>query len=66
MRDDVRQRRLAEAGRAEDEHVVQRFAAPRRRFDAYTHLAMHGGLADVLGQPFRPNAVVQAVFLGAG
>ncbi len=66
MGDDVRERRLAEPGRAEDEQVIQRLAAGGGRLDEDVHLAVHGGLADVVHQPLRANAVVQAVFPVAG
>ena len=39
VRDDVRQRRLAEARRAEQQHVVERFAALPRRLDEDRELA---------------------------
>ena len=64
--DDVRQGRFAETGGAEDKQVIQRLVACRGRFDENSHLTVHGGLADVLGEPLRADAVLQAVFLDAG
>ena len=47
--DDVAERRLAEAGRAEQQHVVHRLAAHPRRADEDLELLARLGLADVLG-----------------
>ena len=49
-RDDVAQRRLAEAGRAEQQHMVERLAALSGRADENLQLLAHLGLADILVQ----------------
>jgi hypothetical protein len=51
--DDVRERRLAEARRAEQEHVVHRLAAPLRRADEDPELLARFRLTDVLGESLR-------------
>src|SRR4029453_17779794 len=48
VRDDVRQRRLAEARRAEQQHVVERFLALLRRLDENRQLAANLLLPDIL------------------
>ena len=53
--DDVRERRLAEAGRAEQQHVVERLAALPRRADEDLELLARLRLADVLGEALRPQ-----------
>ena len=66
VRDDVRQRRLAEARRPENQHVIQRFAAVARRSDEDLHLRLDGALPDVVGQHPRPDrAFYRFVFAGA-
>ena len=63
--DDVRQRGLAQAGRAEDQHVVERLAALARGRDEDLHLLAHRRLADVLGQRLGPDGTVDGdVFVG--
>ncbi len=49
--DDMGQRGLAQARRAEDQHMVQWFAAAAGGFDEYAHLLAHRFLADVVLQP---------------
>ena len=51
--DEVRQRRLADAGRAREEHVVERLAAALRRCDEDLEVVDHLGLADVLVEAAR-------------
>ncbi len=53
--DDVRERGLAEAGRSENQHVIERFAASTRGFDVDRHLLAHGALADVFVQSLRAD-----------
>ena len=66
VRDDVRERRLAEARRAEQQRVIERFAALPRGRDEDLELRFHARLADVLGEPARPHgAVERLVVLGA-
>ena len=46
-RDDLRQRGLAQAGRAEQQHMVERLLAPLGRFDEYLQLPADLFLADI-------------------
>ena len=64
-RDDVRQRRLAEARRAEQQHVIERFAARFRRLDEDGNLAANLFLADVFIQLLRSQRALQRVLLRA-
>ena len=66
VRDDVRERRLAEARRAEDQYVIERLAAAARRLDEDAHLLLHGGLPDVLGQLPRPHRAFECLVLTRG
>jgi hypothetical protein len=59
VRDDVRKRGLAQAGRAEDEYVVQRFAAIARSLDEDLHLRLDRGLADVIRELLRAHGAVE-------
>ena len=61
--DDVRERRLAEAGRAEQQHVVQRLAAPLGGADEDLELLARLRLADVFGQPLRPQRALDRLFV---
>ena len=54
--DDVRQRRLAQPGRAGEEHVVGRMAPLARRAEDDRQASFEIGLADELGQRARPQA----------
>ncbi len=53
--DDVRERGLAESGRTENQHVIERFAATARRLDVDRHLLAHGALADVFVESLRTD-----------
>ena len=55
MRDDVRERRLAEPRRAEDQHVIERLVPPPGRLDEDAHLLLDRRLADVLGEAARTH-----------
>ena len=46
--DDVGEAGLAHAGRAEEQHVVERLAAAARGLDGHPQVRHHVGLADVL------------------
>src|SRR5262245_64920819 len=62
-RDDVRERRLAESRRPEDQHVIERFATLARSADENLELRLHGSLADVIGERARTNgAIYRLVF----
>src|SRR5690606_21158890 len=54
----LRQRGLAEAGRTDEQHVVERLAPPFRRLDEHLEVGAHGGLADELVERLRPQRAV--------
>src|SRR6266478_362151 len=58
--DNLRQRRFSQPGRPVQQHVVQRFAAAPCRIDGNLDILFDAFLADVLLQPFRPHAHVDA------
>ena len=58
-RGDVGQRRLAEAGRARQQHVVERLAAPPRRLHEERQLTLELLLADELVQALRAQRAVE-------
>ncbi len=60
--DDVRQRGLAQARRAEQQHVVQRLAALLRRADEDLQLLARLGLAHVLAQALGPQRALHGLF----
>ena len=62
--DDVRERRLAEAGRAEQQHVVHRLAAHLRRADEDLELLARLRLADVFGEPLRAQGPLDRLLVG--
>ncbi len=55
VRDDLRQRRLAEAGRPGKQHVVERLAARAGRLDEHLEVGARLLLADELAQELRPQ-----------
>ena len=61
--DDVREARLAEPGRADEEHVVERFAACLRRLERDRDLLLHALLADELVEAARPERLVERIVL---
>ncbi len=61
--DDVRQRRLAEAGRSEDQHMVERLAPPARRFDEDLHLRLDRRLPHIVGEPFRTHGAIESFLI---
>ena len=61
-RHDLRQRRLAEAGRAGEQHMVQRLAARLGRLDEDAQVLLGLGLADEFLQPLRPQMRVDGIF----
>ena len=61
--DDLRQRGLAEARRADQQHVVERLAAALRRRDEDAEVRARLLLADEFGQPLRPQRGLGGVFL---
>ena len=52
-RDDLRQRRLAEARRADEQHVIERLAARLRRFDEHLEVLARRLLAGEVGEHLR-------------
>ena len=59
VRDDVRERGLAEARRAEDQHVIERLAALARGLDEDLQLRLDRRLADVVGELLRAHGAVE-------
>ena len=59
VRDDVRERGLAEARRAEDQHVIERLAPVARGLDEDLHLRLDRGLADVVGELLRAHGAIE-------
>jgi hypothetical protein len=54
-RDDLRQGGLAEAGRADQQYVIERFLAGARRLDEDLEIGARLVLADEVGEPLRPQ-----------
>src|SRR5207302_8769926 len=63
-RDDVGEGRLSEAGRAENQHVIERFAALPGGSDEDYELGFHRQLADVLLEPARPDGPLDRLLVG--
>ncbi len=64
--DDVRQRRLAQARRPEQQHVVQCLAPAARGLDEDLQLVADLGLPDVVGEPYGPERAFDLLFLRRG
>src|ERR671910_825839 len=64
--DDLRERGLAEARRADEEHVVERVLARFRRFDEPLQVRPRLALADELGQHLRPERRFGVVLAALG
>ena len=62
-KNDVGQRGLAQAGRAEQQHMVQRLAALACCADEDLELLTRLGLADVLGQQLGPQRALDRLLL---
>ena len=60
-RDDLRQRGLAEARRADEQHVVERFLARTRGLDEHRQISARLLLADEFRQPLRPQRSICVV-----
>src|SRR6476469_5829475 len=58
LADDVREARLAEPGRPDEQDVVERLASPLRRVERDRQLLLDAGLADELVEPARPEALL--------
>ncbi len=63
--EDVGERGLAEAGRSEDERVIERLAAHHRGLHEDLELRLDLLLADVVGEPLRPDGAIDRLFFGA-
>ena len=63
-RDDLRQRRLAEAGRPDEQHMVERLAARLGRFDEHFEVLARRLLAGEIGEHLRAQrrVVFRALF----
>src|SRR5207302_15636 len=61
--DDLRERGLAEPGRAGEEEMVERLAARFRRLERDRELLLHALLADEVGQVARTERALELVFL---
>ncbi|MNT08824.1 hypothetical protein D3C72_1435780 [compost metagenome] len=64
--DDMAEGGLAQAGRAEDQHVVQRIATTLGGLDVDLHLLAHRHLAEVVGKSLGSDAGVGGVILAGG
>ena len=62
LRNDAGERGLAEARRAKDQGMVERFPAAARRQEEDLHLFPHCALPNVLIEPARSNRTVHRVF----
>ena len=66
-RQDLRQRCLAEAGRPEQQHMVQRLLPPPRRLDIDFQIRLRLALADIILKRLRTERPVERVpALGVG
>ena len=64
-RDDLRERRFAEARRADEQHMIERFLARARGLDEDLQIGAGLFLADELGQLLRAQRAFRAIFLAA-
>ena len=64
-RDDLRQRGLAEPGRADEQHVVERLVALARRLDEDAEIGARLLLPDEFGQPLRTKRSVRSIVVAA-
>ena len=62
--EDVGERGLAEAGRPEDQRVIQRLAAHHRRLHEDLELRLDLLLADVVREPLRADGAIDGLFFG--
>ena len=63
LADDVREARLAEPGRADEQDVVERLAPRLRRVERDRELLLHPLLADEVVEPARPQRAVELVLV---
>src|SRR5439155_19257674 len=64
LTDDVREARLAEAGRPDQQQVVERLAARARGLERDRELLLDPLLADELVEPTRPKRALELVVVG--
>ena len=64
-RHDLRQRGLAEPGRADEQHVVERFLALARRLDEDAKIGARLLLADEFGEPLRTQRRIRGIVVAA-
>ena len=57
--DDLRERSFPEAGRAVEQHVIERITAAARRFDGDQDIFFDARLADEIGHARRADAGVE-------
>ena len=65
-RHDLRQRGLAQARRADEQHVVERFLARARGLDEHREIGARLLLADEFGQPLRAQRGIHVVVAALG
>ena len=65
-RDDLRQRGLAEAGRADEQHVIERLFARACRLDEHREVGARLRLPDELGEPLRAQRGVRVLVAALG
>ena len=63
LADDVREARLAEAGRADEQDVVERLAACLRRCERDPELLLHALLPDEVGEAARTKRLLELLVL---
>ncbi len=66
VRDDVCERGLAQAGRAEQQHMVERLGSATRGLDEDLELLADALLSDVFGQPLRAQRALDRLLVGRG
>src|SRR5262249_25538389 len=64
-RDDLRQRGFAEARRADEQHVIERFLARPRGLDEHRKILARLFLADEFGKLLRPQRGLRRVLVAA-
>ena len=65
VRDHVRERSLAESGRPEDQHMIERSFASPRRFDVDPELLARDRLAKIFGQALWADRRLDEFLVGA-
>ena len=61
--EDVGERGLTEAGRPEDEHVIERLATAPSGIDEDPELLLDGGLTDIVREAPRPYGAIERLVL---